>query len=134
MELVVRSTVSQLAIDACTDVCPESASAGARIVRRQTLSNDFPVQLRHRNLLSSCRDSIPERLHEIDLLVDREIVEPWRRSGDYLGHGENSYDQEYIANRQSKKPDQYAPILAIIGSWNLYPLPARTRIVLWSNQ
>jgi hypothetical protein len=46
-------------------------------------------------------------LHEIDLLVDREIVEPWRRSGDYLGHEKNSYDQEYIVNRRSRKEDKF---------------------------
>ena len=38
---------------------------------------------------------VPERLHKIYLLVDREIVEPWRRSGGYLGHCENSYEREY---------------------------------------
>jgi hypothetical protein len=64
------------------------------------------MPLRHGNLLRGCSDPVPERLHEIDLLVDREIVEPWRRSGDYLGHGENSYDQEYIVSRRSREADK----------------------------
>ena len=69
-------------------------------------ANDLPVPFGNGNLLSGRRDPVPERLHEIDLLVDREIVEPWRRSGDYLGHGKNSYDREYIVNRRSRKADK----------------------------
>jgi hypothetical protein len=97
------STISQLAPDVCADVCPESASAGVRIIRHKTLANDLSMPLRHGNLLRGCSDPVPERLHEIDLFVDREIVEPWRRSGAYLGHGKNSYDREYIVNQRSKK-------------------------------
>jgi hypothetical protein len=97
------STVSQIALDVCADVNPESASAEGRIVRRQALANDLPVPLGHGNLLRGRRDPVPERLRETDLLVDREIVEPWRRSGAYFGHGENSYDREYIANRKAEK-------------------------------
>jgi hypothetical protein len=40
------------------------------------------------------------------LFVDREIVEAWRRSGVYLGHGKNSYDEEYIVTRRSRKADK----------------------------
>lgn len=91
------STIAQLALDVCADVCPESVSAEVRIVRCYTLANDLPVPLGHRNLLSGRRDLVPERLHEIDLFVDREIVEPWRRNWDY-GHGESFYDRESIVN------------------------------------
>jgi hypothetical protein len=96
------------------------------------------VPLRHRNLLSGCRDPVPERLYKIDLLVDREIIEPWRRSGDYLGHEENSYDQEYIVNRKSKKADKYAPVVAINGSWNLFGFDLNSQMVIgpffdWQN-
>ena len=70
----VRSTISHLALDVGADVCPESASAGVRIVRHKALANDLSMPLRHGNLLRGCRDPVPERLHEIDLLVDREIV------------------------------------------------------------
>jgi hypothetical protein len=80
-------TVAQLSLDVCADVCAESASAGARMIRLQALANDFPVPLRHRNLLRGRSNPVPERLHKIDLLIDREIVKPWRRSGAYLGHG-----------------------------------------------
>ena len=92
------STISQLALNVCADICPKSASAGVRIVRRQTLANDLPVPLGHGNLFTGRRNPVPERLHKIDLLVDRKIVEPWRRSGDYPGQGENSYDRECIVN------------------------------------
>jgi hypothetical protein len=82
------------------------------------------MPLRHGNLLRGCSDPIPERLYEINLFVDREIVEPWRRSRAYLGHGENSYDREYIVNRRSRKADKYAPTVAINGSRNIYRLSA----------
>jgi hypothetical protein len=102
----VRSTISQLALDVRADVCPESTSGGVRVVRLQALTNDPPVPLRYRNLLRGRRDPVPERLYEIDLLLDREVVEPWRRGGDYLGHAENSYDREYIGNQVSRKVDK----------------------------
>jgi hypothetical protein len=63
-------TVAQLALDVCADVCPESASAGACMVRRQALANDLPMPLRHRNLLRHFRDPVPERLHKIDLIIN----------------------------------------------------------------
>jgi hypothetical protein len=91
-------TVAQLALDVCADVCPESASAGARMVRRQALANDFPMPLRHRNLLRGRSNPVPERLHEINLFVDREIVESWRRSGAYFRHEEHSYKRKDIVN------------------------------------
>jgi hypothetical protein len=65
---------------------------------RQALANDFPVPLRHRNVLRRFRDPVPERLYEIDLPVDREIVKPWRRRGAYIGHGKKSYARKYIVN------------------------------------
>jgi hypothetical protein len=64
------STVAQLALDVCTDVCPESASAGAHMVHRQALANDLPVPLRHRNLLGGRSNPVPKRLHEVDLFID----------------------------------------------------------------
>jgi hypothetical protein len=89
------------------------------------------MPLRYGNLLRSSSDPIPERLHEIDLLIDREIVEPWRRNGDYLGHGKSSYDREYIVNQRSRKAAKYAPIVAINGSWNLYRLRSHQKMVAW---
>ena len=83
-------------------------------------ANDLPVSLGYGNLLRSCCDPVPERLHEINLLVDREIVKPWRRSGDHLGNEEYPYEREYIANRKSRKADKHASIVAINGSRNLF--------------
>jgi hypothetical protein len=38
------------------------------------------------NLLRSCRDTIPQRLHEIDSFIDGKLVESWRRRRDWFGH------------------------------------------------
>ena len=55
------------------------------------------VPFRHRDLLGSRGDPIPQRLHEINLLIDRKIVKPRRRCGNHLGHGGSTFDQDYSA-------------------------------------
>jgi hypothetical protein len=76
------------------------------VVRLQALANDLPVPLGHGNLLRGRSNPVPERLYEIDLFVDREVVEPWRRGRDYLGHEENSSDRKYIGNQGSRIVDK----------------------------
>jgi len=64
------------------------------------------MPLGYRNLLRGRSNPLPERLHEIDLFIDREFVEPWGRGGNYLGHEENSSDRKYIGNQGSRKVDK----------------------------
>jgi hypothetical protein len=64
------STISQLALDIGLNICPESASAGAPMVRLHALAKDLSMLLRHRDLLRGRSDPAPERLHEVDLLID----------------------------------------------------------------
>jgi hypothetical protein len=99
----VRSAIPQLALDVCTDLCPGSTSSWIRVIRFQALANDPPMPLGHRNLLRDRRNAGPERLHEIDLFLDREVAEPWRRGGNYLGRAENFSARSRAETRGQEK-------------------------------
>ena len=56
------------------------AGSGFEIV--QSISQDFPVPVGNRNRLWGGRNSVPQRLQVVDLLVDRQLVETGGAGGE----------------------------------------------------
>jgi hypothetical protein len=83
IELVL---VIQLPAKAFLDHIPAVARIGIGFEVSQPFVEDFAVPFRDRNAFGRGRDSVPERLQVIDLLVDLQIVEAGRWQRHKLGH------------------------------------------------
>ena len=70
-----------------------------------TLLKQLEVPRRRRHVVGTTRDSAPERLHVVDLIFDRKLVETRRRNGERLAHADyrsrTSEDGKATASQQS---------------------------------
>jgi hypothetical protein len=71
-------------------------------VRCESLPNEFevPVRTRHRLLIAS--NAGPERLHVVDLLRDREIIETRRRHRERLTHEPSVSKDRPVASQEPR--------------------------------
>ena len=68
------------------DLFPRSGFVGGSAMCRETLFQEGLLPLLERHLVDIRRDVIPERLHVVDLVFDRERVEPRGRQRQGMGH------------------------------------------------
>lgn len=79
-------TPKQLVAEPFAHDVPSLAGAGIDVVVLQVFVQNFAVPFGDRYLLGNGCDSVPQQLHLLDLLVDREAIESerWKRNG--IGH------------------------------------------------
>ena len=69
----------QLPAKSFLDHIPVVAGVGVVLEILDPLVEDLAMPFRDRNRLRTCRDSVPQRLQIVNLLVDRQVVETGRR-------------------------------------------------------
>jgi len=72
-----------------SNVFPGSTTFAIGLQSIPTLFEQLEVPRRRRHVVRSTRDSVPERLHAVDLIFDRKIVETRRRNGERLAHDDH---------------------------------------------
>lgn|SRR6185369_17108194 len=74
-------SLTQFVAEALADDVPALAGVGIRLVILQAFIENLAMPFGHGYLLGSRCDSVPQRLHVLDLLVDREVIDPGGGSG-----------------------------------------------------
>ena len=84
--MAVYWRLSNLLAKAFLNSLPDVTSISVGFQLFQAFVEDFTVPIRNRNRVGAGCDSIPQRLHVVDLLFDRQVVEAGRRQWDGFGH------------------------------------------------
>ena len=70
---------TQALLDTFDDFLPRPSVARRSTMRSQTFFQQGPLPFLERHLIDSGCDAVPKRLHVVDLLFNRKLVESWRR-------------------------------------------------------
>ena len=93
---------------------PGTRVFGSPAMLGQTLVQKSLLPILQRNLTGRCGDAVPERLHVVDLILDRQRVEPWRRqrlrhSRKYTTRPEPGFSA--LGGSQIRQPRRHFPLL-----------------------
>lgn len=61
---------------------------------REALGEQLLLPVLEGKLIRVGRDPVPQRLHIVDLILDGQIIETWRRQGQRHGHTSKDYHGE----------------------------------------